>query len=69
VLLRLALRDDAAPETADRLARAAAARLGALGVERPGVDAEPVAAIERTAAGKLKLVVIERPAADPAPAG
>jgi phenylacetate-coenzyme A ligase PaaK-like adenylate-forming protein len=65
VVLRLALRDDAAPSTAGRLARAVAERLGALGVEHPAVEAETVAAIGRTAAGKLKLVVTEQRASDP----
>jgi phenylacetate-coenzyme A ligase PaaK-like adenylate-forming protein len=63
--LRLALRDDAAPSTASRLARAVAERLDALGVERPAVEAETVGAIERTAAGKLRLVVTEQRAGDP----
>ena len=65
IVLRLALRDDAAPDAADRVARAVAGRLGALGVDRPAVEADAVAATERTAAGKLKLVVTERPAGDP----
>jgi phenylacetate-CoA ligase len=65
IVLRLALRDDAAPSTAGQVARAVAERLGALGVERPAVEAETVTAIERSAAGKLKLVVTERQASDP----
>jgi phenylacetate-CoA ligase len=65
IVLRLALREDAAPSTASRVARAAAERLAALGVERPAVEAETVAAIERSAGGKLKLVVIEQRAGSP----
>lgn len=64
IVLRLVLRDGAAPSAADRLTRAVAARLAALGVERPAVEAETVAAIERTAAGKLKLIVTEQRAGD-----
>jgi hypothetical protein len=60
VVLRLALRDDAPPSTAGQVVRAVAERLGDLGVERPAVEAETVAAIERSAAGKLKLVVTEQ---------
>jgi phenylacetate-coenzyme A ligase PaaK-like adenylate-forming protein len=65
LVLRLALRDDAAPSTASRLTHAVAERLGALGVERPVVEAETVGAIERTAAGKLRLVVTGQRAGDP----
>jgi phenylacetate-coenzyme A ligase PaaK-like adenylate-forming protein len=65
IVLRLALRDDAAPSTAGHVARAIAERLGDLGVEHPAVEAETVAAIERSAAGKLKLVVTEQHAGDP----
>ncbi len=65
IVLRLVLRDDAAPSTAGQVARAVTERLGTLGVERPAVETETVAAIERTAAGKLKLVVIEQRASDP----
>jgi phenylacetate-CoA ligase len=57
IVLRLALHDDAGPDAADRIARAVAQRLAALGVERPAVTAEAVDAIERTPAGKLQLVV------------
>jgi phenylacetate-coenzyme A ligase PaaK-like adenylate-forming protein len=57
VLLRLVLHDGEPPEAADRIARAVAERLGALGVERPAVAAEVAGSIERTAAGKLRLVV------------
>jgi phenylacetate-coenzyme A ligase PaaK-like adenylate-forming protein len=69
IVLRLALRDDAAPSAAGEVARAVAERLGDLGVERPAVEAETVAAIERSAAGKLKLVVTEAASGSPEPAG
>jgi phenylacetate-CoA ligase len=66
IVLRLGLRDDAAPGCADRVARAVAERLATLGVDRPAVETETVVAIERSAAGKLKLVVAEQQAGDPA---
>jgi phenylacetate-coenzyme A ligase PaaK-like adenylate-forming protein len=68
IVLRLALHDDARDDAPDRIARAVAERLAALGVERPAVAAEPVRAIERTAAGKLQLVVPDR-GLYPVPAG
>jgi phenylacetate-coenzyme A ligase PaaK-like adenylate-forming protein len=68
IVLRLALRDDAAPRTAGQVARAVTERLASLGVERPAVEAETVAAIERSAAGKLKLVVAEQHAGETAAA-
>ena len=63
IVLRLALRDGGDAGAPERIAQAVAARLRALGVERPDVTAEATDAIERTAAGKLPLVIRERTAA------
>ena len=57
VLLRLALHHGAPADAPERIARAVAERLRALGVDRPAVASEAVEAIERTPAGKLRLVV------------
>jgi phenylacetate-CoA ligase len=65
ILLRLALRDDAAVETPDRIVRAVTERLSTLRVERPAVAAEVTESIERTPAGKLAMVVPDRAAAVP----
>jgi AcrR family transcriptional regulator len=65
ILLRLALRDDAAVEAPDRIVRAVTERLSTLGVERPAVAAEVTESIERTPAGKLAMVVPDRAAGVP----
>jgi phenylacetate-CoA ligase len=59
LVLRLALGDDAAPATADEVARVLRDHLGGLGVQQPEVATETVPALERSAGGKLKLVVSE----------
>jgi phenylacetate-coenzyme A ligase PaaK-like adenylate-forming protein len=62
-LVRLALAEDAAAGTADRIARTLIERLAALGVAAPDVAVELVPAIERTPAGKVRLIVPDHDAA------
>ena len=62
ILLRLALRDDAAADAPDRIVRSVSESLSALGVQRPAVAAEVAESIERTPGGKLRIVVPDLPA-------
>lgn len=65
VVLRLALREHAPPDTPQRVAQAVRERLSALGVERCAVATEVTDALQRTPAGKLRLVVREQGVREP----
>ena len=62
-IVRLALAEDAAAGTPERIARTLIERLAALGVAAPDVAVELVPAIERTSAGKVRLIVQDHDAA------
>ena len=66
VRIRLVL-EDAAPDTAERLAGEVRAELTRAGLRDPRVEAETVAAIERAPSGKVQQIVAERPGAGAQP--